>query len=442
MSPSETPIDSEPTNTPEPGLKTELRLFGWHMPWPDTIRALRHRNYRLFWLGQLVSLIGTWMQTMALGWLIAEIAERSFRVENSSFYLGLNGMLGSLPVMILCLFAGAVADRHDKRRILLATQSALLVLALMLGILAGSESAQFWHVILISMLIGVVHAFDMPTRQSFVKDLAGKEDLTNAIALNSSVFNGARIVGAAIAGIIMHSWMGLPGVFVLNALSYIAVIAGLLAIRHRHVPPPADHRNIFRHLGEGFRYVAGQRTLRLILLTMGIYSIFGFSYAVLLPSFVRYALNAEIKVFSWLLMSAGFGAFLGAIRIAHTARYARKGRSLLTGGLCFSLGLMAFGFTRHIPLLCFLLAIVGFGLVTSNASINSLIQHLAPDHMRGRIVSMWAFIFAGFSPIGSLYAGSIGQWTSPSFAIFLGGAICLALIVALSIFAPWIWRER
>ncbi|HEX2950431.1 MAG TPA: MFS transporter, partial [Armatimonadota bacterium] len=356
--------------------------------WPATFRALRHRNFRLFWFGQLISLIGTWMQSVAQGWLITELTAGN--AKSTSLYLGIISALGSLPMLFLTLFAGAIADRYDKRRILIITQASSLVLAFALAILTSLGIIRIWHVALLAMLLGVVNAFDMPTRQAFVKDMVGGEDLLNAIALNSSIFNGARVLGPAVAGgLIAIRSIGISGAFYINGISYIAVIIGLAMIAVPRVVNIQAEGDIWHHLREGFRYVAKQRTILTIMVIMAIYSIFGFSYMVLLPAIARLTLHVGSRGYGFMISFTGLGALISALLLATLAGKVRKGRILFIGGTVFSLGLIILSqFHQFIPYLIFL-AFVGGGLVISSSSINSLIQEIAPDNLRGRIVSMW-----------------------------------------------------
>jgi len=437
-------VDKETLPTAPPSIvsavEPELQFLWYKGPWPATLGAFRHRNFRLFWFGQLISLIGTWMQSVAQGWLITELVLQHYKTANASAYLGVIGALGSAPMLLFSLFAGAIADQRDKRRILIATQTSLMLLAFALGLLVGTPLIRLWHIAVLAVLTGFVMAFDMPTRQAFVKDMVGREDLLNAIALNSSVFNSARIIGPAVAGWLI-AFVSMRSVFLINAASYLAVIAGLILIRHKHIRPSSAGRNIFHHLREGFQFVAHHRTIRLLMMIMGVYSIFGFSYFVLMPVFARQVLGLQAKGYGVLISSTGIGPLAGAVLLAAMARRVRKGHALLAGGITFSVGLMVFSQTRHFGLAVALLPFVGGGLVVSSATINSLIQELSPDRLRGRVISIWTFIFAGFMPIGYLYSGWLAQQTSPSLAIFLGGLACFLLVVFLSFRAPWVWRE-
>ncbi|MHB0935623.1 MAG: MFS transporter [Armatimonadota bacterium] len=416
--------------------------FLWYAgEWPTAISALRHANFRYFWYGQLISLIGTWMQNTAQGWLVFDLAQQEYGKASAAFYVGIVGALGTAPMFVLTLFAGVFSDRYNRRNILIATQTVLGLLAAGLAVLVGAGHARLWHVAVFAALSGLAMAFDMPTRQAFVKDMATPRDLLNAIALNSSAFNLARIIGPGIAGwLISMPSVGVPGVLYINAVSYLAVIAGLLLIRFQPTGLLAKAGSIWQHLGEGFRYVAGHPLMRLVMVLMAVYSVFGFSYGVLMPIFANHMLKQEEFGFGMLMAATGVGAFIAAVLLATIAHRVRKGQVLLAGGLVFTLSLIAFSQSTSFLLSLALLPLVGGGFVVSSASINSAIQQIVPDHLRGRVVSIWAFIFAGFAPIGALYAGTAARLLGAPAAALIGGVVCLLMLVYISIRAAWLWR--
>lgn len=433
------PESDQPARLPdiEEESSTELGA-GWL---PTTFRALRHRNYRLFWSGQLVSLVGTWMQNAAQSWLVLTLANQEYGTANAALTVGLIAALGSLPIFIFTLFAGVLSDRNDRRRILLVTQTILMLLAFALGALTQSGGVRLWHVAVFSMLSGLTMAFDMPTRQAFIKDIASPHDLLNAIALNSSIFNLARIFGPAMAGrLIDIPSLGIPGALYLNGISFFAVIIGLLLIRISPKRRLAGGASVWAHLGEGFRYVANHPTIRILIIMMAVYSVFGFSYVVLMSVIAQQVLGQNAGGYGLLMSASGIGAFIGAIGLAARAGTIRKGSVLYGGGVLFSLALIVFSISRSFHLSLLILPVVGGGLVVSSAAINSLIQEIVPDHLRGRVISMWAFIFAGFTPLGALYAGMMAHYTSPSIAVLLGGVICLLLILWVTLRMRWLWR--
>jgi MFS family permease len=417
--------------------------FLWYAgKWPEALSALRHANFRYFWYGQLISLIGTWMQNTAQGWLVFELAQREYGAASAAFYVGMVGALGTAPMFLLTLFAGVISDRYNRRNILIATQTMLALLAAGLAVLIGTGHVRLWHVAIFAALSGLTMAFDMPTRQAFVKDMTTPKDLLNAIALNSTNFNLARIIGPGIAGWLMSiPSIGVPGVLYINAASYLAVIAGLLMIRFTPTGLLTKAGSIWQHLGEGFRYVFDHPVIRLIMILMAVYSVFGFSYGVLMPIFASHVLGQQERGFGLLMAATGVGAFIGAIFLALMAYRARKGRVLLVGGLVFTLALIAFSQSKSFYLSLVLLPLVGGGFVVSSASINSVIQQIVPDHLRGRVVSIWAFIFAGFAPIGALYAGAVARIITAPAAVLIGGVVCLLMLAYISIRASWLWNQ-
>jgi len=381
------------------------------------------------------------MQNIAQGWLVYQLALHEYGPGKTSFYVGLVSAIGMTPTLLFTLFAGVIADRFDKRRILIATQSGAMLLALTLGVLYTTGMIHLWHIMVLAALLGLVFAFDMPTRQAFVKDMVGPEDLVNAIALNSSIFNGARIVGPGIAGVLIAiPSIGYAGAFFANAASYLAVIAGIVAIRLTPHPRALSEANVWEHMREGFRYVIGHRTIRLILVVMAIISVFGFSYIVEMPVIVGQVLHRNVGSYGLLLSFGGAGALIATLILATMAGRVRKGAVMLYGSLLFSLALIAMKTTTSFYVFAVFLSLVSGGLVVCSASINSLIQEITPDHLRGRVISMWAFIFAGFAPVGALYAGTLAHYSTPTMPVFVGGIVILLLIIFLSLRAPWIWR--
>jgi MFS family permease len=386
--------------------------------------ALRHRNFRLYWSGQLVSLIGTWMQSVAQGWLM-------HRLTHSAFWLGLLGFTQFLPVMLLSLWAGAVIDRMDKRRLLYLTQGAALVQAAVLATVITAGVTQPWMVLALAGVFGIINAFDMPTRQSFVVELVGKEDLGNAIALNSAAFNTARIVGPAVAGVLLAT-VGEGGCFWLNALSYVAVLASLACLDLPKREFFQRGRALGSSLMEGVRYAWATRPIRNLLLLLGVTAGIGFQYLLLLPVYARDILHAGPKAYGLLVTAFGAGALFGAMRL--TGRSARPGlrRNLLLGLAACSAGLALFAWSRSIPLSLCAGALAGFGLIVYVASTNTLLQLTTEDRFRGRVMSLYTLMFAGSAPIGALGSGAIAQrWGAPvsttvSAVVMLIGAVLVA----------------
>ena len=379
----------------------------------DFLRALRHRNYRLFFAGQLISLVGTWMQTIAEAWLV-------YRLTDSPAQLGGIGFAAQIPVFLLAPLGGAVADRYSRHRVLVATQTTAMVLSFTLAFLTLTGRVQVWHVYTLASLLGIVNAFDMPARQSFVVEMVGREDLVNAIALNSSIFNGARTIGPAVAGVLVGV-LGEGWCFFLNAVSFIAVIAGLLMMRleprgREAAPGPALDR-----IREGFTYAATTMPIRSLLLLLGMLSLVGMPYSVLMPIFADDILGGGASSLGLLMGATGIGALCGALMLA--ARKRLRGLSSWVAAAAFGFGLMLvlFSMSRHFWLSALLLVPTGFCLVTAMASSNTLIQSMVPDHLRGRVMSVYSMMFMGMAPLGALGAGTVAARLGAPLTVAIGG---------------------
>lgn len=390
---------------------------------PRQFTAFRHRNYRLFFSGQLISLTGTWLQQVAQGWLV-------LKLTNSALLLGIVGAISSLPILFFSLWAGLIADRFNKRSILVITQTGAMTLAFALAILTHLNIVTVYHVIIIGFLLGVVNAFDAPTRQSFVVEMVGREDLMNAITLNSAMFNGARIVGPAIAGVVI-AVIGLAGAFFLNALSFIAVIAGLMLMRIDRVIPKVRN-SVKEELKEGLRFVRGHQLVRSLLTLAGFVSVFATAYMVLMPKFARDTMGLGPKGMGFLMSAVGVGALCGAFFLSSLGDFRGKGRLLLAGNITFSVMLVLFSFSRSMPLSIGLLFFAGWGMMTNMALTNTLIQTSAPDAIRGRVMSVYTLMFMGMTPVGSFQAGVVAHWLGVPEAIRIGAIISALAAIALS----------
>jgi Arabinose efflux permease len=381
-----------------------------------TFRALKHRNFQLFFAGQFISLTGTWMQSVAQSWLV-------YRLTGSVILLGMIGFASQIPVFLLAPIGGTIADRYNRRRILVATQSAAMLLAFVLATLTLSGNIQIWHLFVIAIGFGIANAFDIPTRQAFVVDMVGKEDLINAIALNSSMFNGARIVGPAIAGILV-AVVGEGWCFFANAVSYVAVIGGLLSMSVRHVSRPRTG-STFEHIAEGFRYVAKTKPIRALILLLGLVSLMGMPYAVLMPIFADRYLGGGSSTLGFLMGASGFGALLAALVLASRKAVFGLGRwvAIASGG--FGVSLILFSLSRNFFLSSLLLIPVGFSMMTQMSSSNTLIQAMIPDHLRGRVMSVYSMMFMGVAPFGALLAGTLAGYLGAPETVALGGCVCL-----------------
>ena len=381
-----------------------------------TFRALRHRNYRLFVGGQLISLVGTWLQSVAQAWLV-------YRLAGSALLLGVVGFAGQLPVLLLSPLGGAAADRLDRRRVLVATQSAAMILALLLGTLTVLHAVTVPAVMAIAAGLGVVNAFDMPTRQSFVLEMVVREDLPNAIALNSSMVNAARMLGPAVAGVLVAA-VGEGWCFLLNGLSYVAVIFALLRIR---VPPRArlPPASMLSHLAGGFRFAARNGPIRALLALVGVVSLFGMPYAILMPVFADRVLHVGAKGLGILMGASGVGALCGALLLARRRAVKGLGRWAVTAAGGFGVSLILFALSRRPAFSLALLFCTGLTTVLQTAASNTLLQTLSPDDMRGRVMSLFSMTFLGLAPFGAFFSGASAQRIGASPTVAVGGGVCV-----------------
>lgn len=390
---------------------------------PQAFVAFRHRNYRIFFAGQVISLIGTWLQSTAEGWLVYSLSE-------SPVMLGVIRFCTMLPFALLALFGGIVADRHPKRRILIATQTASMLLALLLALLVHLGVIEVWHVAAIGFALGVVNAFDVPARQAFVVELVGREDLINGIALNSSMFNLARVVGPAVAGLLIGV-VGMAGCFLINGLSYLAVIFGYSRLRlpePEEKPAPAPFREA---LVEAARYIAGNGPLRRILILVSTFSLFGASSIVLMPVFAKDILDGDAKSFGLLMACNGCGALLGGLTLASQGKRFTR-RSLVYGGLfgC-CIFLVAFALSTSFWLSGGLLVGAGFFMIIFLATANTSTQIRSPDALRGRIMGFYSLGFLGLSSVGGLLSGWLARMLGAPGAVILGAGVCALVGMAL-----------
>lgn len=389
------------------------------------MRALRHRNFQLFFSGQLVSLIGTWMQTVAQSWLV-------YQLTGSSLKLGAVGFASQIPVFLVAPIGGTVADRVNRHRIVIATQVASMILAFILAALTLTHTVKVWHIFVLASLLGVVNAFDIPGRQSFLVDMVGREDLMNAIALNSSMFNGARVIGPAIAGILLVK-IGEGGCFLANAISYIAVIIGLLMMKVECKPRSKSDSPI-DDIIEGFRWVSQTGPIRALLLLLGLVSLVGMPYAVLMPVFADHVLHAGARGLGVLMGFTGVGALLGALTLA--MRTGVKGLARLVSICCagFGISLIAFSFSKLLWLSAVLLIPVGFFIMLQMACSNTLIQAMVPDALRGRVMALYSMMFMGMAPFGALLGGALADRMGAPITVAVGG-------VASIVGAIWFGRQ-
>lgn len=380
-------------------------------------RALRHRNYRLFFCGQIISLIGTWMQSIAQSWLV-------YQLTKSSLLLGLVGFAGQIPVFLFAWVGGLVADRRSRHRTVIATQTASMVLAFILAALTLLGQVRVWEVLLLATCLGIVNAFDIPARQAFIIEMVVPQDLINAIALNSAMFNGARILGPAIAGITVAA-IGEGWCFFGNGVSYIAVIAGLLLMHITPREPSAQRGSGLESVLEGFRYVKRTTPILALLLLLGVVSLTGMPYAVLMPIFADKILHSGARGLGMLMGSTGIGALMATLILAAKREAHGLGRWIIYASMGFGASLILFSFSRSLFLSIALLLPAGFCMLIQMASSNTLIQTIVPDALRGRVMSVYSMMFMGMAPFGALMAGVAAHHIGSPRTVALGGGICI-----------------
>jgi len=391
------------------------------MVWPTALRAFRYRDFRLFWTGQLVSLVGSWMQSVGQAWIVLELT-------HSPFKLGVISALQFGPMLFLSFLAGALADRVRKRRLLLLTQSALMLQAFALATLDRTGQIQYWHVAVLATLYGIANTLDLPARQSFVVEIVGKHDLINAIALNSAVFNGARMVGPAVAGLLVARY-GVGIAFLLNGLSFIAVIAALLAIRTEGEPRPRSGDTLGQEILQGIRYAWETPLIALVLSLLLVMSLFVINFGVLVPLIARDVLHEGAHGFGLLMASLGIGAVTGAVALALGGR-GRAPVWLLAGtALVAAAGVGGLGAVRQFWVAAALLAVEGFVMIVFMASSNTTMQVTVPDALRGRLMGVYAFVFVGMTPFGALLIGTVAErWGVPAACVAGGGCGAVSVL--------------
>src|SRR5579884_4010343 len=383
----------------------------------NTLRALRHRNFQLFFSGQLISLVGTWMDSVAQAWLV-------YRLTGSSALLGLISFANQVPVFLISPVGGYVADRFSRQKIVIATQASSMCLALALAWITLTNRVQIWEMFVLASLLGVVNAFDIPARQSFLVEMVGRDDLINAIALNSSMFNGARIVGPAVAGVLVAS-IGEGWCFFANGVSYIAVIVGLLLMRITRPASLAREASPLEHIMEGFQFVKRTAPIRALLLLLGLVSLVGMPYAVLMPIFADRILHGGARGLGILLGATGVGALLGALTLAARSGLKGLGRWVAFSCAGFGVSLTAFALSRSFWLSAALLIPVGYSMMLQMAASNTLIQAMVPDELRGRVMAVYSMMFMGMAPVGSLFAGVMADRVGAPVTIIIGAIGCL-----------------
>jgi MFS family permease len=393
---------------------------------PARFRALKHRNFQLFIIGQLISLIGTWMQTTAQQWLV-------YKLTGSVALLGVFGFASQVPMLLLAWMGGYVGDRYNRHRGVIVTQSCSMVLAFVLAALTLTHTIREWHLILIAFLVGIVNAFDVPIRQAFFVHMVGKEDLPNAIALNSSIFNGARVVGPAIAGfaivLVGEGWC-----FFLNGVSFIAVLVALLMMRIEPRKSRPKDQSPLRSFVQGFQFAMKDVPIRSALLMLSLLSLFGLQYAVFLPIYAHDILHGGAKALGLLMSAAGVGAVLGALQFAARTHY--KGLAKWIAATCTTcaIGLIVMSHATSFWLCAAVLFVVGFAATSQMAATNTIIQERVPEELRSRLMAVYATMFMGVQPIGALLAGGVAKRIGTPDALLLLGSIVLAGCIAFIYF--------
>ncbi len=389
------------------------------------VGAFRHRDFRLFWGGQLVSLIGTWMQSVGQSWLVLELT-------GSAFSLGLVNALQFMPILLLSPVGGTLSDRLGKRRILLVTQAAMMVQAFVLALLVRSGHVRYWHVAVLAVLYGLGRAADIPARQSFLTDLVGRPDLPNAVALNSVVFNGARIVGPGVAGLLIARFdVGVA--FFLNGLSFIAVLAALLAMRTEGAPDPAGRLGVRQGLAGAIEYAVSTPPVAFTLGLLVVVSVLALNYNLVVPLIARDVLNEGAEGFGWLMSSVGGGAIVGALGVA-ALRRGRPPLSFLAGtGAVLCAGAIVLALANRFAVAMVVLAVLGCFQIMFSTGCNTALQLIAPDALRGRVMGLYAMAFAGVTPFGSLLIGTLAEHFGVRAACALGGATGLLAVGGLAL---------
>src|SRR5712672_4856878 len=408
---------TETARVPEDIIGRQRRMPVGGITWRHTFRALRHRNYRLFFWGQLVSLIGTWMQQTAMSWYV-------YQITNSKLLLGVVSAVGSAPMMLSSIWGGALADLYPKRSILVATQAAQMICAFLVaaGVWFGFATPSF--IIIVAALNGISMGFDMPARQAFTVEMTSREDLLNAISLNSSIVNGARVIGPSVAGLMIGA-VGVAMCFFLNGLSFIAVIAGLMMMRLPLFERKIEIVSAGEHAWEGILYSIKHPRVRTILLLFFVVGVFGWSYTVLMPAFARDVLGRGANGYGILISASGAGALIGALIVAAYGHLVTPRKLAFSGVYLFSAAMTAIAFARSFYLAVAFLFLAGFGMLLFFATSNTTLQTIVPDEMRGRVMGVWSLVFGAMIPMGSLEAGAVAHFWGTPFALGFGAIICL-----------------
>jgi MFS family permease len=393
----------------------------------QTFAALGHANYRLWFAGQLVSLMGTWMQTTAQGFLV-------YQLTHSAAYLGYVGFAAGVPTWLFTLYGGVIADRMPRRTLLVITQTAMMALAFLLAALTFTGLVRPWHIVLLALLLGVANAFDAPTRQAFVVEMVDRQNLTNAIALNATMFNAATAVGPAVAGV-TYAVLGPAWCFTINGLSFFAVIAALLRMRLQSTTLARRTLSMIAELRAGLAYVAADTNILWLMGGLGAFSLIGLGMTALMPAWAVEILHGDAATNGWLLSARGIGSLIAGLLVASMGRFRGKGRWVTIGGFVTALLLFVFAVTDRLPLALLALAGVGWGFMIVVSLTNALIQIQVPDELRGRVMGIYTLVFFGLMPVGSLLAGVTATRIGEAATVGVGALILLG-------FAAWVWLRR
>lgn len=390
----------------------------------NSFSALRHRDFRYFWAGQCVSLLGTWMQRTAQQWLV-------YSLTKSPFLLGLLGVFQFGPMLLFSLFAGTLVDRFPKRRVLIFTQTVLMIQALTLALLVWTGRIQYWQILILALVMGFVNTLDMPTRQSYFIELVGKDDLMNAIALNSAIVNIAKIVGPAVSGMVML-YLGTAVCFFLNGISFIAVLTGLFLIRTPDTRWRAQNTDLLADVGEGLKYIASKRVLWSTVLAMFAVGTFAMNMDVLIPVFAGEVLHRQASGYGFLLSAMGIGSLLGALSVSTRSRRGLSAKILFGSAVIECLFYLVLGFVHRYEPAMFFIAVIGFFSIIFMTTANSTVQLNSDDGHRGRVMSVYSLAFAGTTPVGNFFAGSVAEKAGGNVSFIACGAVTLVCII-------WIW---
>lgn len=395
----------------------------------QTFAALKYPNYRLWFGGQVTSIIGTWMQATAQGFLV-------YQLTQSAAFLGIVGFASGLPTWLFTLYGGVIADRMPRRKLIIITQTSMMVLAFILAFLVFTNLVQPWHVIVLAFLLGIANAFDAPARQAFVVEMVGKDQLSNAIALNSTIFNIGTVIGPAVSGLI-YAWVGPAWCFTINGLSFIAVISALAFMRLAPVDKPVIPRKVNKEdLLAGIKFVFGDANIRTLEIVVAAISIFGLGMMTLMPAWASSVLNGDVQTNGWLLSARGIGSLAGGLMLAYLSSRNIRGKLWSIGSLVMPATLIIFGIFKTLPVSLVMLVVLGWAFMAVVNTTNAMIQSWVPDELRGRVMSVHVLIFMGSAPIGSLLAGTMAEKLGEPITVIINAAILMTISLGVFLMRP------